>query len=130
MRVRIRRFSKLRLARGVPEAAQLLDAAKHYEPKRDDLAMPFAYPLIATMLLTGGRRDEVLGLEVDDVSLERKTVTFRPNRWRRLKTKRSHRVVPLWPQLERILRVYFPERERMVEARCSSLRSARGRRLC
>ena len=113
MRVRIRRFSKLRLARGVPEAAQLLDAAKHYEPKRDDLGMPFAYPLIATMLLTGGRRDEVLGLEVDDVSLERKTVTFRPNRWRRLKTKRSHRVVPLWPQLERILRVYFPERERM-----------------
>ena len=97
----------------VPEAALLLDAAKHYEPKRDDLGMPFAYPLIATMLLTGGRRDEVLGLEVDDVSLERKTVTFRPNRWRRLKTKRSHRVVPLWPQLERILRVYFPERERM-----------------
>ena len=57
---------------------------------------------------------EVLGLEVDDVSLERKTVTFRPNRWRRLKTKRSHRTVPLWPQLEQILRAYFPERERMA----------------
>ncbi len=97
----------------VPEAALLIEAAKHYEPKRDDLGMPFAYPLIATMLLTGGRLAEVLGLEVDDVSLERKTVTFRPNKWRRLKTKRSHRAVPLWPQLEQILRAYFPERERM-----------------
>lgn len=97
----------------VPEAAVLLHAAKGYQPKRDDLAMPFAYELIATLLLTGGRPAEVLGLEVDDVSLERKTVTFRPNKWRRLKTKRSHRVVPLWPQLEQILRAYFPERERM-----------------
>ena len=97
----------------VPEAALLVEAAKHYEPKRDDLGMPFAYPLIATMLLTGGRLAEVLGLEVDDVSLERKTVTFRPNKWRRLKTKRSHRAVPLWPQLEQILRAYFPEREQM-----------------
>jgi len=97
----------------VPEAALRIEAAKHYEPKRDDLGMPFAYPLIATMLLTGGRLAEVLGLEVDDISLERKTVTFRPNKWRRLKTKRSHRAVPLWPQLEQILRAYFPERERM-----------------
>lgn len=98
----------------VPEAAVFLEAAKGYEPKRDDLGMPFAYPLVATMLLTGGRMAEVLGLEVDDVSLERKTVTFRPNKWRRLKTKRSHRTVPLWPQLEQILRAYFPERERMA----------------
>jgi integrase len=33
-------------------------------------------------------------------------VTFRPNDWRRLKTRTSHRVVPLWPQLEEILRPY------------------------
>ena len=31
---------------------------------------PFAYPLLATFLLTGGRRSEVLGLELDDVSFE------------------------------------------------------------
>jgi hypothetical protein len=30
------------------------------------------------------RRAEVLGLEVDDVSFDRKTVTFRENAWRRL----------------------------------------------
>ena len=48
----------------------------------------------------------MLGLEVDDVSFDRKTVTFRENEWRRLKTAGSHRVVPLWPQLEQILRPY------------------------
>ena len=53
----------------------------------------------------------MLGLEVDDVSFDRKTVTFRENQWRRLKTAGSHRVVPLWPQLEQILRPYvFGER--------------------
>jgi integrase len=45
-----------------------------------------AYPLLATFLLTGGRESEVTGLELDDVSLDRKTITFRPNAWRRLKT--------------------------------------------
>jgi len=66
----------------------------------------FAHPLLATFLLTGGRLQEVLGLELDDVSFDRRTVTFRPNQWRGLKTRTSHRVVPLWPQLEEILRPY------------------------
>ncbi len=61
----------------------------------DDAAL--AYSVVATFLLTGGRYREVLGLELDDVSFDRKTVTFRPNRWRRLKTQTSWRVVPLWP---------------------------------
>lgn len=69
-----------------------------------------AYPLIATFLLTGGRSAEVLGLEVSDVSFDRRTVTFGPNRWRRLKTLTSARVVPMWPQLEEILRSYIFER--------------------
>ncbi|MDQ3083014.1 MAG: tyrosine-type recombinase/integrase, partial [Gemmatimonadota bacterium] len=71
------------------------------------VAISFIYPLLATYLLTGGRETEVLGLEVDDVNFERKTVTFRPNGWRRLKTRTSHRTVPLWPQLEQILRDYL-----------------------
>lgn len=49
----------------------------------------------------------MLGLEVEDVNFERKTVTFRPNHWRRLKTTTSHRAVPLWPQLEAILSDYM-----------------------
>ena len=91
----------------VHEAALLLESARTYTAKRADAAMPFIYPLIATYLLTGGRETEVLRLEVDDVSFDRKTVTFRPNDWRRLKTKGSRRVVPLWPQLEQILRLYI-----------------------
>ncbi|MGH8569786.1 MAG: hypothetical protein ACREXU_17735, partial [Gammaproteobacteria bacterium] len=42
-------------------------------------APQFAHELVATFLLTGGREAEVLGLEVDDVSLDRSVVTFRPN---------------------------------------------------
>jgi len=61
---------------------------------------------VATYLLTGGRHDEVLGLELDDISFDRHTIAFRPNRWRRLKTRQSRRTVPLWPQLEVILREY------------------------
>jgi integrase len=55
---------------------------------------------------TGGRHDEVLGLELDDVSFDRHTITFRPNGWRRLKTKQSRRTMTLWPQFEGILREY------------------------
>lgn len=47
-----------------------------------------------------------MGLELDDVSFDRKTITVRPNAWRRLKTRGSHRVIPLWPQLETILRAW------------------------
>ena len=96
----------------VHEAALLLEAARTYRPARGDLAMPFAYPLLATFLLTGGRAREVLGLEVGDVSFDRKTITFRPNQWRRLKTATSLRAVPLWPQLEAVLRAYVFDADR------------------
>jgi integrase len=81
----------------VPDAALLLEAARTYRAPDD--GTPFAYPLLATFLLTGARETEAYGLELDDVSFERKTITFRPNTWRRLKTPGSHRVVPLHPQL-------------------------------
>jgi integrase len=90
----------------VHHAALLLEAARTVALRRADLAIPFLYPLLATFLLTGGRRAEVLGLEVSDVSFDRKTVTFRVHDHRRLKTATSARVVPLWPQLEEILRPY------------------------
>lgn len=96
-----------------PDAALLLEAARTYQPaapKGGRRPVPFAYELLATFLLTGGRESEILGLEVGDVSLDRNTVTFRPNAWRRLKTKRSHRTVPLWPQLREILERYLATR--------------------
>jgi len=62
------------------------------------------YPeLIATYLLTGGRRTEVLGLLVRDIDLENDLVRIQPNRYRELKRAWSERVVPLWPQLREIL---------------------------
>ena len=90
----------------VHEAALFLDAAAHYRPVKAYCALRAIHPLVATFLLTGGRKAEVLGLEVTDVSFDRRTVTFRPNEHRRLKTRSSHRTVPLWPQLEEILRPY------------------------
>ena len=95
----------------VDEAALLLEAARTYRADPDAHVAPI-YPLIATFLLTGGRTSEVLGLQVDDLSFQRSTITFRPNEWRRLKTKTSHRSVRLWPQLEAILRAYLLEKER------------------
>ena len=89
----------------IPDASFLLEAARTYRAPVDGTA--FAYPLLATFLLTGGRETEVYGLELDDISFERLTVTIRPNRWRRLKNRGSNRTVPLWPQLEEILRGYL-----------------------
>jgi len=94
------------------EAAALMAAARRVKSKRPDIACPFLPELIATLLLTGGRKAEVLGLEVDDVSFERKTVSFSPNQWRRLKTAHSIRTVPLWPQLEAILGPYIMPADR------------------
>jgi integrase len=96
----------------MPDAALLLEAARTYRPvpgKGGWRPVPFAYELIATFVLTGGRESEVLGLEVEDVSLDRGVVTFRPNKWRRLKTATSHRSVPLWPQLREALERYIAE---------------------
>ncbi len=95
----------------VPTAALLLEAARTLTRKREDVAVPFAYELIATALLTGGRPAEILGLELDDVSFEREQITFRPNHWRRLKTLTSYRSVKLWPQLAQILKPYVAKRK-------------------
>ncbi len=91
----------------VHQAARLLESARTYQARVDLRSIPFMHALLATFLLTGGRKSEVLGLEVSDIDFDRKTVTFRPNQWRRLKTATAHRVVPLWPQLEEILREHM-----------------------
>lgn len=95
----------------VPDAARLLEASRGPWPRRKDNFGAMLRPILATLLLTGGRPREVFGLLVEDISFERKTVTFRPNEHRRLKTKGSRRVVPLWPQLEEILNEYLDGRK-------------------
>jgi integrase len=84
------------------EAALLLEAARDYRTTRKD-EFPWAEPLIATALLTGGRPSEVLGLRWSDISFDRSTVTFRETDERRLKNVGSFRTVPLWPQLREVL---------------------------
>lgn len=94
----------------VHQAALLLESARTYEPHRWYAAQRpgTLYAIIATMLLTGGRPCEVLGLEVRDVSFERETVTFRPNSTRtRLKNCGSVRSVRLWPQLSEVFRAFL-----------------------
>jgi integrase len=95
-----------------PAVAVLLEVARTLTRAKAYAAVPFTYELLATFALTGGRKAEVLGLEVADVSFDRQTVTFRPNAWRRLKTATSFRPVPLWPQLEAILRAYVFAQDR------------------
>ncbi len=94
----------------VPDAALYLEAARTLPivvtAAGEAMTADLASPLIGTFLLTGGRLAEVLGLELEDVSFDRRTVTFRPNDWRRLKTRTSWRVIPLWPQLEALLRAW------------------------
>lgn len=92
----------------VAEAALILEAARAVDQRqRNGGAAPGLFPMVAAMLLTGGRKSEVLGLDVQDVSFDRGKVHFRPNEHRGLKTKTSHRTVPLWPQLEAILREWI-----------------------
>ncbi len=44
------------------------------------------------------------------MSFDRRTVTFRVNDHRRLKTRTSQRTIPLWPQLAEILQPYVDQR--------------------
>lgn len=94
----------------VADAALLLEAARVVEARDRVNATPSLYAIVATFLLTGGRGQEVLGLEVEDISFDRGLVRFRPNQHRELKTKTSHRTVPLWPQLRDILQPWLYDR--------------------
>lgn len=95
----------------ISEAARVLKAAKAMEAESASRCYPHLHALLATFLLTGGRRMEVYGLERDDVDLRNETVRFRPNDWRGLKTRHSKRTVTLWSQLRAILVPYLEARE-------------------
>jgi integrase len=95
--------------------ALYLEAARTFDPRTGDGAIPFIHPLVATFALTGGRKSEILGVKVEDVSFERRTVRIRPNEYRRLKTRGSDREVPLWSQLREVLKRYIFEREEAHE---------------
>ncbi len=64
-------------------------------------------PIVATFLLTGGRKTEIFSLELRDIDFANEQVHVRPNVWRNLKRARHKRSVPLWPQLSGILKPYL-----------------------
>lgn len=64
------------------------------------------------------------------MSFDRHTISFRPNQWRRLKTLTSHRTVPLFPQLEEILREYLFGGEYPLVAGLLSRHIGQRRRRC
>lgn len=90
------------------QTAALLESARTYTPIPPARPIPrCGYALIAFIALTGCRMREAFGIEIDDVDFSRRVIRIHPNTWRRLKTPRSTRVVPLWPQLSEILSEYL-----------------------
>jgi len=65
---------------------------------------PTAYTLFVILCDTGARLAEIVGLEAQDVDLEKGQLHIRPNSLRRLKTKTSERTIPLSPRAAECLR--------------------------
>ena len=59
---------------------------------------PVAQALFVTLTDSGARLSEITGLEVQDVDLQQRSITIRPNGIRQLKTKGSQRTLPLSPR--------------------------------
>jgi integrase len=69
---------------------------------------PHLYAIFMAFAYTGGRKDEVLGLEVSDLDFFNNRVWFRPNSIRpRLKRHVHKRWVPMWPDLRSALVAYL-----------------------
>lgn len=95
------------------EAARLIRAAVEADRDPHPRGVPFLGPMVATALLTGGRKEEVFGLLRRDVDFEGDGVIhFRENGHRGLKRARHRRHVALWPQLREILEAFLAEHPR------------------
>ena len=92
------------------ECVNLLDAAREMDGKPHHYAVPFIETLLATFLLTGGRKGEVFGLLVRDIDFSSQCIHFRPNEYRRFKTDTSERDVPLWDELAALLVLHVANR--------------------
>jgi integrase len=96
----------------IDEAARKLRMARQLDESPRPAAIPYSYPLISCFLYTGCRRSEGFGLQVGDIDFNAKVVHIRPNEYRTLKRKHHKRTVPLWPDLEKILRDYMERFDR------------------
>ena len=78
------------------EAARLVEEALRLDAEPAPRAVPYFHPILATFLYTGGRKQEVLGLQVDDVDFDNRLIHIRLNAWRGLKHERHARRVPAY----------------------------------
>lgn len=67
--------------------------------------------LVALLLFTGGRSEEVRGLQWEEIDWHRNEVIFCHNRWRKLKRRHCVRRVPMTSELRRLLREFQNGRE-------------------
>jgi integrase len=67
---------------------------------------PVAHALFVALTDTGARLSEITGLEVQDVDLQERSITIRPNSIRTLKTKGSQRTLPLSQSALELLQEY------------------------
>lgn len=104
------------------EARRILYAATH-APWRSELQRSRSEAIVATFLMTGLRRAELLVLRVSDLDFRTGILTVRAGKGRK------DRSIPLHPRLIPILRRYSDEKERkgrQSELVFSSVRSAKG----
>jgi integrase len=66
--------------------------------------VPHAQALAMTFAYTGMRKEEVMGLLVQDVNYTTMEIRVAPNRFRKGKTTSAERTVPLWPKLAALLK--------------------------
>lgn len=94
------------------EGHRLLVAAGELDHDRGHHGFRLMRGLVATALLTGGRKSELFALLVEDIDFNRGVVEFRPNRYYpERKSRHAIRRVPLWPQLRDVLVPIVGERE-------------------
>lgn len=69
-----------------------------------DRRFPYVEPLVASMLYSGGRHEEIRGLCAEEIDLDAATMRIQDNEWRKLKTPDSNRTVDMPAEWVTIMR--------------------------
>lgn len=72
--------------------------------------VPYAIALVMTLVYTGMRREEALGLLVRDVDFDAQEIRVAPNKFRDGKSENAERKIPLWPKLAAVLKTHIGTR--------------------
>ncbi|WP_353268574.1 tyrosine-type recombinase/integrase [Gemmatimonas sp.] len=72
--------------------------------------VPYAIELVMTLVYTGMRREEALGLLVRDVDFDAQEIRVAPNTFRDGKSEAAERKIPLWPKLAAVLKAFIGTR--------------------